>query len=184
MLSDYSLKKLESDNIIFNNKLILTYFKNIHPNYITLVGFISNFGILYYFDNRKDLSLFFVIIRLISDILDGNVARKFKKESKLGGLFDTITDLFYNSVLIFIILRCKNKTDINKSIEIICVFVMISVIFLIIKDSLFFHKNLKKKPENLFDLIIFILVNNTLLINFFIIYSNYDVLKECKQILK
>lgn len=48
---------------------------------------------------------FFYLIGGISDILDGMVARKFGKETKLGAQFDTIADIIFSVVVIVQVMR-------------------------------------------------------------------------------
>ena len=85
---------IEIDNII-GNKIIDKYdnfFKRVNPNQITTLSFIFN---LYFYKYRKPIMKNFIIlyIRLILDILDGCVARKYDKCSKTGALLDSLSDI-------------------------------------------------------------------------------------------
>jgi phosphatidylglycerophosphate synthase len=74
------------------------FFKYISPNLITLIGFFLNFIIYLQIINYNFLTASILLfIRWLADCLDGGVARKYNKKSKIGGLLDTISD----SVLIF-----------------------------------------------------------------------------------
>jgi len=102
---------------------ILTHFnsifKNIHPNYITFIGLIANFGIFYYSLNNNFISTqnsfiknYFIeiciFIKFITDILDGSVARKYNKKSKIGNFLDSIADSIFFILSINFILKKYN----------------------------------------------------------------------------
>jgi len=84
---------------ILNNPISDGIFKHIHPNIITIIGLISIilFSCIYFEDNlssyktNKNIAIL-LFIKYITDILDGAVARKYKKESKHGNFLDTLSD--------------------------------------------------------------------------------------------
>jgi archaetidylinositol phosphate synthase len=72
----------------------------IHPNWITLIGFI--FGVAFFCTMRKGLyplSLL-MLLGVMVDSLDGTVARLSGKESKFGAFFDSTLDRFTDVLLI------------------------------------------------------------------------------------
>jgi phosphatidylglycerophosphate synthase len=74
-------------------------FKFISPNLITISGLIMNFLILYYIIMGDIIvSSVLLILRYLADCLDGGVARKYNKKSKIGGALDTWSD----TILIYI----------------------------------------------------------------------------------
>jgi len=72
---------------------ILSKYK-IHPNIVTLVGFVPLF-MSYSFILKKNrfLAFLFGFINFTFDCIDGELARYDNKQSKLGGLLDTIHDV-------------------------------------------------------------------------------------------
>ena len=81
---------------------------NIHPNVITLLGFIPIYYIYQYIIlKNRTIVYIFAIINYLFDCLDGELARKSGKTSKLGGLLDTIHDLTSIFSLLFLILKWK-----------------------------------------------------------------------------
>ena len=81
------------DDDIANIQCLLSLFKYIHPNTITISGIISNFYILKFLIYKKINTLNMLLtFRYFTDIMDGAVARKYNKVSKIGGYLDTIND--------------------------------------------------------------------------------------------
>ena len=73
----------------------ITLFKYIHPNIISFIGIICNILIYFLiFKNIKNKLLLLILfnIRALSDILDGAIARKYNKTSKLGHYMDTFSE--------------------------------------------------------------------------------------------
>jgi len=165
------------DDIIANYECLLSLFKNIHPNTITISGIISNFYILKFLILNKINSLnMLLIFRYFTDIMDGAVARKYNKVSKIGGYLDTIIDTmlisFYSGYFIW-----KITKNISSSIFLTTLIFIIIISFLFCKSSLSDHSNLKKKSTSIIDIIIKFLVNNTILAYIFIIFINNRYLK-------
>lgn len=120
---------------ILNNTDI---FENISPNFITFLGLILNFIILYilFYKNVKQKNIFIVFIfimclRWLFDNLDGGIARKYNKTSKFGQLFDSLSDdmLFLIFVLYFYNMLKKNK---NTKLSIITFIYIIIIIYIIL----------------------------------------------------
>ena len=91
---------LQGDKIITNvfDKLVITpldfIFRHIHPNVITITSMVLNYFIYISILNRqKQKALILLWIRYMTDNLDGHIARKYGKTSKIGGLLDTIADI-------------------------------------------------------------------------------------------
>lgn len=67
---------------------------NIHPNIITLLGFIPIYYIYIYIQiKNRFLVYLFAFINYTLDCLDGELARKSGKTSRLGGILDSIHDI-------------------------------------------------------------------------------------------
>jgi cardiolipin synthase (CMP-forming) len=65
------------------------------PNLITLYRLLMVPVILYFaISGRENLFAIFLVINLISDILDGYIARKFKMETLIGAKLDSFADNF------------------------------------------------------------------------------------------
>lgn len=141
------------DNLAFFMTEKISFFKYIHPNYITISGIISNL-LIYFFlimskKNLKKKVFFIIIFRYLTDILDGNVARKYNKTSKLGGFLDTINDFMLFFIINF--LYIKNKFLFYSLI-------IVAISYIIIFDLYYDHSKIKKKGINAF------FVNNTIFI--------------------
>ena len=87
--------------ILMNNDI----FKDIDPNIITSVGIICNILIIpyvYHLDKEKInyviLGILFAV-RWVCDGIDGAVARKYNKKSKLGNQLDTLSDWMYQFII-------------------------------------------------------------------------------------
>ena len=77
-------------------QFFIIFFKNIHPIYITLFNCYIKYLSIYYLNNL-DVTKFFVFFLLerLLDCLDGMVARKYNKCSKLGHYLDKYSDLIF-----------------------------------------------------------------------------------------
>lgn len=165
-----------SDHYFFDKNYILNHFKNIHPNYITIIGIISNLiVVLSYYNKNFFIFSLFTIIRSICDILDGLIARKFKKVSYIGGILDTISDSQFCCITIFIILNSYFNFNISFGITLIYFFFHIYSMFK--SGNLSDHSGLKKNPKTLSQLIVYILIKNTFIFHliflFYLKYYNY-----------
>lgn len=109
-----------TDNIIlypFIKKADFLYTDlDLTPNDITLINNIVITPMLIYFlyKDKFKLSFFFIYIRALLDGVDGYIARKYKKYSKLGEIYDHVSDSIY---LGFITLYCLSKINSNKEIN-------------------------------------------------------------------
>lgn len=157
-------------------------FENIHPNYITGFGFILNFIILYYlcFHNNKinDVILIGLLFsRWFADCLDGNVARKYGKTSKFGNIFDSVSDIILEIIIIFYF--CKNINNSNFTTIIITISVIRALYFIFYKNIFVSHDELKN-GKNIFDKIIAFFTNNLFLIYilYYIGIKNIEDIKD------
>jgi len=163
------------------------FFKYVNPNTITSFGILLNFIIIYllfYKCGTIDKESFIILIsislilRCLADILDGYVARKYKKTSKLGHKLDTFSDL--TILFIYILLFFNKILEIN--LILIIFLVILFVIFLDKKFDLFDnHDKVKNGKGSLINNISNFCANNTvivyvILIILSIIYFNKNCL--------
>ncbi|ATZ80772.1 CDP-diacylglycerol--glycerol-3-phosphate 3-phosphatidyltransferase [Bodo saltans virus] len=124
----------------------VNFFEDIEPNYITIVGFVTNFFIFTSIV-KQDTTLLpiFLFIRWLADTLDGNVARKYDKKSKLGNFLDVFSD----SVLFFGILWLLAKMNNIDTKYVYLLFIGIIVMLLITGELLNENKkDINKNTEN------------------------------------
>jgi hypothetical protein len=158
---DDNLTKLLLDIPLVDNIL-----KDIHPNVITIIGLISVLLLNHiYFNN--DLSIYktnqniaiLLFVKYITDVLDGGMARKYNKMSKLGNFLDTLADNTFTYFMLYYLLNKFNLPN-YYSIYIFLVIIVFTNHF----DLLSSHNSLKSK--NLFN----ILIANSYLIYIFIYF--------------
>ena len=155
---------MKIDDKIGEIECLLVPFKNIHPNYITAVGLLSNILIPYYLDNGKiNLANIFLVIRYLTDILDGAVARKYKKTSKLGGLLDTICDVMLMGIYTNLITFKLTKNLIFSRTAGIFMS-LLHTYYLKSNDSIIEHENIKSDASNNVEKTIQFLTNNTIFV--------------------
>ena len=146
-------------SIFINNIYLLKY---IHPNIITISGLLLNFYI-YKLLNTNKINIYILFLSLfyrwLADILDGAIARKYNKQSKLGHYLDTLSD----SILIIIGLHFILISILNFSFYISSIFIILILMFLFIRYNILeSHKNLKKyNKHNLIDYTIQLFTNNS-----------------------
>jgi len=146
-------------------------FENIHPNIVTSVGIICNYFILLYIDNidkhNIDPIMFGLVlmIRFLADALDGAVARKYKKSSRLGNILDTVSDLmmmFVGFYFLMIVFKLPNWTIIFY----ILLLILVNEKYGIFKQ----HDTVKSNSESTMDKIMNFSTNNTI-ISFAVFYG-------------
>jgi len=77
---------------------------NVHPNIVTLIGFIPIYLIYINILAKKKLLVYlFAFINYTFDCLDGELARKSNKMSKLGGMLDSFHDLTSFFTLLYLV---------------------------------------------------------------------------------
>jgi len=119
------------------------------PNMITLYRLLMVPVILYFaISGREKLFAVFLVINLISDIIDGYIARRFKMESEIGAKLDSFADNF-NYVLAFIGFFIFKMDDLRQHIVSLIIFIsmlLLTVIVPLIKFRKFpsFHLYITK----------------------------------------
>lgn len=154
----FKVKVPDTDAFFYDNVVdpISTYFKNVHPNYITIIGAPLSF-IIYITHMFPPISFILsysvMMLRTLCDLLDGHVARKYKKVSTLGACLDSIADttntanfITYAAMMIF------NLTFTQCSL--LFTFVMISILSVFFKSGIMFdHALIKQENSDLFGFI-------------------------------
>lgn len=100
------INRFSIDRIVYNSLNKSTFLCKLKPNYITLFNILLTIAIIYLFYIKKYLGLLLliVVINRILDCLDGIVARKCNKYSKLGNYLDHINDTILMVFVLLIIL--------------------------------------------------------------------------------
>ena len=145
---------------IINN---LTLFKYIHPNLITISGLIINFIIFNLLNTNNPnyyLVIFLILYRWFADCLDGAIARKYNKGSKLGHYLDTFSDIIMGFITLYFI----QKYFINLPFKTVLV---LYIILIYIYNKLFnfidTHEILKNtEKKNILNNIVSFGTNNTI----------------------
>ena len=79
---------------------------NVHPNLVTLIGFVPIYFIhVNMLSKRKILVYLFAFVNYTFDCLDGELARKSGKTSKLGGILDSIHDIITIFSLLYLVFK-------------------------------------------------------------------------------
>ncbi len=134
------------------------FLQHVHPNLITLTGIALNFFILYTMIHKISwLTNFMLFLRYFADCLDGGVARKYKKKSKVGGALDTASDniLIYVYVCgIFYLFKIPYENEAAASL------VFVNLYLMSLSGSLVDHADMKI-GKNLFSNIYAFSVNNS-----------------------
>ena len=155
-------------------------FEHIHPNVVTFIGILCNYFILINIDNIENQNIDSVMfgillaIRFLADALDGAVARKYKKSSRLGNILDTVSDLmllFIVFYFVMIMFKLPNWT---------IVFYVLLLVLINEKYEIFKHHDaVKNNDENVIDKIMNFSTNNTVIVFaiFYTIVIAYDKYK-------
>lgn len=164
------------DDEIANNDFLLVLFKDIHPNVISIIGIICNLVLINFLHQNEFYNAnLILIIRYFCDILDGAIARKYNKTSKLGGYLDTINDIMLMSLYSsFIFWKKTNNFSVTKVI--FCILVLGLVLYFKKEDVMSNHENLKKESDDSFKNIIQFLTNNSIFVFILVIYYNANYL--------
>ena len=172
-------KKLDSvridDNITNKSIENATFLKYIHPNIITISGLIMNFYIYHLLNtpnNNIYLLGFCIIYRWLADCLDGAVARKYKKGSKLGHQLDTLSDVIMGFITFYFIQKHIFNLTFNNCLIIYVIFI---VIYNYLFDFINTHDNLKyPKKNNIINYSVSFLTNNTILTYILLIVQYFN----------
>ncbi len=116
----------------------------INPNFLTFLRILLvPFIIFFYINEYYIITSVFFILAIITDLIDGLMARKYNKETKLGAFIDPLADK-----ILFISLATLFYDYIWTWLFISLIFIEISLIFVrIIK--IIFYKNNKKSSINI-----------------------------------
>ena len=116
----------------------------INPNFLTFLRILLvPFIIFFYINKYYIIASIFFILAIITDLIDGLMARKYNKETKLGAFIDPLADK-----ILFISLATLFYDYIWTWLFISLIFIEISLIFVrIIK--IIFYKNNKKSNINI-----------------------------------
>ncbi|MDD4931398.1 MAG: CDP-alcohol phosphatidyltransferase family protein [Candidatus Colwellbacteria bacterium] len=162
MNSDLSVEKFFMDNVKF--------FEHVHPNVVS--GCSIGLNILIYKElSEKKIRYQYLcvlfVLRWLTDILDGSIARRYNKKSKLGGALDTIADY-----MLFIILFDFVAKKYNLSTSYYCAFITMLGFNLYYNDSISCHDSYKTYNEGSMNIIPFFVNNSSIsyIILFVIIY--------------
>ena len=102
------------------------------PNLITLYRLLMVPVILYFaISGREKLFAIFLVINLVSDIIDGYIARRFKMETEIGARLDSFADNF-NYVLAFIGFFIFKMDDLRPHIVSLIIFISMLVLTVIV----------------------------------------------------
>lgn len=132
-------KSFSFDNFIYKYiKNLPNYICTLEPNYITIFNYFITFLIIYliYKDQNIILIMIFLIFRSFLDILDGAIARKCDKSSKLGAKLDILGDCLL-LILLSIVFYIKSSNIFIKNLF----FISILISFFISFNVLFNYKN-------------------------------------------
>lgn len=161
--------------MILNNTSI---FKHVHPNYVTAFGIILNFILSYYlFIDKKNHNLYLfasiLFFRWLADCLDGNIARKYKKTSKIGNILDSLSDIMLSTIMYFYVCMNIENITIVVSITILCVLYAYYSIF---ENKIFESHEKLKQTGGIINNTQSFLINNTfiLFIIFFMLIKNIN----------
>ena len=137
--------------------------------------FIFFFGIMFLYLKEPNNANIFLVIRYFCDILDGAVARKYNKTSKLGGYLDTIDDIMLITLYSGFIIWKKTENIKYTGIGSI-VILLVLICYFKSEDSLSDHKNLKKDSNNIFKKLVKFIVDNSILVYIIMYYVNIKYL--------
>ena len=172
---------MKLDDYIVNREWMLSPFKKIHPNLITLTGMVCNvFIITLLLKGYVHWANLLLIIKYFCDCLDGGVARKYNKTSKLGGYLDTISDVTlmapYCGVVTWAI-----TGDLTYSVGACLISLFVFLGYFTYQKALFEHDNIKSGGENVIEKIVEFAVINSIIVYLLVVYFNATHLKELLQ---
>ena len=156
------------DNDIGNLFIKTGLFKNIHPNVISIIGIFLNFLILWSIIENKSNHVITILalLRCLTDILDGMVARKYNKKSKLGGWLDTFQDVLLGFFVVPFILLLKYQKNKKITIIIPSILTIISLLICYCNEDSWDHDNIDNDIFQIYR-------NNTIVLFILCIFLNY-----------
>ena len=170
-ISDINSDKYISSKIVENISIL----QFIHPNIITISGLLMNFYI-YHLLNNPDSNIYILIIcviyRWLADCLDGEIARKYNKSTKIGHYLDTLSDIILGFICIHYVQTFIFNLSFNYSL-------LGYIVFLFILNNKYdfvkSHDKLKNKDKNtsIIDNFTIFNINNPIFMFLFIILVYY-----------
>lgn len=121
-------------------------FKFIHPNIITLSSFFINIIIFNLFKTNSNKLPFFLFLRWLTDILDGQIARKYNKKSKIGHTLDTLSDIMLSGIYLYLTFT-KYNISINYFFILYSLFIFYCKYSIKLFDT---HENVKNCDKSSF----------------------------------
>lgn len=135
---------------IFSKSLIVFCKLHIHPNVLSLLALVlsASLPVVHYYGWHKTV-ICFILMRQLLDLLDGPVARKCSKVSKIGGLLDTTADYIFTAALIYIVLAhfigYNNATMFISLFFLVLMYVITSAMYS--TKAIYDHSLLKNKND-------------------------------------
>jgi phosphatidylglycerophosphate synthase len=161
------------DNQIGNRIVSHKIFSHVHPNYVTLFSGVLNYFIFQTaFENNPNKMTVLLIVRCITDIIDGNIARRYDKKSATGASLDSIMDIMLFMIYAYVI---TSKLTGNKDNTIrMTIAVGLFLTYFMLDTSMFTdHDIIKRDGDNIINRIISKLETMTVFIFGGVIYLNY-----------
>lgn len=165
-------------NFVIDNFDSRNVLQSVYPNFITILGMICNyiiFGLISCIKTVKiNAYVFFAVMltRFLCDCLDGAVARKYKKTSKLGHILDTVSDMLMMLIIFYAVITVYDLHWIFYSGYGLVLFVL-HYNFSIFTS----HKTMKNPNGEILSNIISFLTNNSIFtfvsLYIFVIFNNY-----------
>ena len=168
---------MKLDDYIVNREWMLFPFKKIHPNFITVMGMASNILIIFFLlKGHIHLASLFLAIKFFCDCLDGAVARRYNKTSKLGGCLDTISDVTllapYCGVIVWLITE-----NLTYAISAFFISLLVLIGYTLRLGTMHDHSKLKEGGNNVIKKSVEFAVNNSVLLYIIAIIFNETYLR-------
>lgn len=163
---------MKIDDYIVDREWMLSPFKKVHPNFITVAGLVSNILIIFLLiKGHIHLANLFLVIKFFCDTLDGQVARKYNKTSKLGGYLDTISDITllapYCGAAMWLM-----TGNLTYALCVLFVSLLTMVSYIAHKGTFHDHDSLKGGGTNAIEKSVEFMVNNSIILYIIIIIFN------------
>ena len=143
-------------NLLVDNTDI---FRDIHPNYITSITYILNIIILHLLlQPRLNVPILAIhlVLRFLTDILDGAIARKYNKVTVFGGIMDTCGDIMFCAIISWYLIF-----KLNGPIHLLPLIVAIMGLYVYCLDAVHDHSTLKNTDGHLLQTCVAHCINNT-----------------------
>ena len=172
---------MKLDDYIINRGWVLAPFRRVHPNIITITGMICNILIITFLLQKYIyIANILLIIKYFCDCLDGAVARKYNKTSKLGGYLDTISDVTLIAPYCGVVIWAMTG-DLAYAIGACLISLFVFLGYFTYQKALFNHDNIKSGGENIIEKIIEFTVINSIIVYLLVIYFNTTNLQKLLQ---